>query len=786
MNDLFAWLLDLDTLQWGAESVRFGFERPLPLWAWPGVVLAAGAFAAWTYSRLTGSVAGRSALAAARALLLIAVVVLIAGPQLVKTDETVERDWVLALVDRSASMQIEDAAGAEGESGRTSREAQLRRAIERSWPMWSEVAEERTVVWLGFDAGAYELSRDEAGAAHERALDLGEPTGRRTSLAAALDQALRRAAARPLSSVVIFSDGRSIDEPDRAALRRLRAERVPVHVVPLGSADPVADLAIRRAEGPRSAFVGDFTPVTVEVERLGAAAVAGGVVRLIDQSTGMVLDERRIDGDAPEETITLTHRPNDPGASTWAVEIIPDGADLIAGNNRAEFAIELVDRPMRLLYIDGYPRWEQRYLKNVLIREKSITSSNLILAPNRRPSQEGDIEIDALPASPEEWAQFDVVVLGDVSPDVFTKDQLQDLREHIAIRGGGLLWIGGPGATPESWWTTPMADLLPFTREALAKGPGLWPAVMVPTALAERFGALRLGATAEDPWPRELSDPQSGWATLRWRQPINTLFLKPTAETLAHAVPVDDISAGDQGSPVILSMRFGAGRIVYVATDETWRWRYGRGEMLFERFWLQLVRLLGRESLARSGRSATITIEPRRAVVEQPVRVAVELLDQALVEMGMGAVAVRLVRTPEPGEDQPSPPVELTLRPDDRFGRSFSATWVPVEAGEWNAAPVDPALTMLDLSADAVVTLPDDELRQPETNHPLLERLARDTEGQVFQVSDLDRLPSELPNRRVRLVNETTEALWDTPAALILVILLLTFEWVGRRLIHLI
>lgn len=791
MNDFMRWLLSLDRLQWGAENVRFGFERPLPAWGWAGVVAIALGFAVWSYSRLTGGAAARGALSALRAMILIAIGVLIAGPELVQRDETVERDWVLVLVDRSASMTIEDAAGDAG-GARVTRELQLERAIQKSWPMWTALREQRTVVWMGFDAGAYDLKGADTGA-----LDLGRPTGRRTSLASAVDQALRRAAARPLSGVVILSDGRSLDEPGRGALRRLQAERVPVHVVPLGSDQPVGDLAIRRAEGPGMAFVNDIAPVTVDIERLGAAGGAGGVVRLTDTRTGLVLDERPIDPAAPTQTVTLTTRPQDPGVTTWKVEIVPAGTDLIAGNNAAEVQIELVDRPLRVLYVDGYPRWEERYLKNLFIREKSITSSNLLLAPSRKSSQEGDVEIDALPDSPDRWGEYDVVVLGDVLPDVFTRKQLTDLREHVSGRGGGLLWIGGPGATPEAWWGTPLGDLIPFTREGARAGTSIVPCLVRPTALAEKLGVLRLGPSPDDPWPRELGDAATGWSLIHWRQAIDPAGLKPTTEILALAAPVDEgpegsAATGRRGAagttPLVMSMRYGAGRVLYVATDEIWRWRYGRGEQLFERFWLQLVRLLGRESLSRSGKSATIAVEPRRATVEQPVRVSMELLDQALAELGMGSIAVRLTRRPAPGDpaDAPTAPVEITLRPESPGGRVFSATWLPTEAGDWTATPLDTALAGLQLSAEVIVSQPDDELRRPETDHALLARLSEETGGKVLPPDSLSTLPAELPNRQERLVSEQTEPLWDTPLALIIVIGLLTVEWIGRRLLRLI
>jgi hypothetical protein len=445
---------------------------------------------------------------------------------------------------------------------------------------------------------------------------------------------------------------------------------------------------------------------------------------------------------------------------------------------------------MRVLYIDGGPRWEQRYLKNLLIREASIISSNLILSPQARYLQEGDEEISRLPESPEEWADFDAIILGDVSPAVFTTAQLETLRDHIAQRGGGLLWIAGESYVPSDWFGTPLADLIPVVSAAGQIAPFGEQVLVEPAPLAERLGVMRLGVSADEPWPRELSDPRTGWSALRWAQRIDPALLKPAAEPLAFARPV---SGASDPTPLVVSMRFGAGRVLYAATDEIWRWRYGRGEALPERFWLQMVRLLGRESLARSGQQAILEATPERAVVDQPVRLSITLLDQSLIDTGFGSVAVRLERAARPGQDAPSP-TELTLTSEssrDAPGassspRTFSTTWLPTEAGAWTVRAVEPGLVALGLSANVDVALPDDEMRRPQADHALLERLASETGGRILEPSDLSRLSELLPNRRERLISERAEALWDTPLALLVVITLLTLEWLGRRVIRLI
>lgn len=813
-----------ESLRLGDPGVEFGFAYPLPAWAWALVVSAALGIAALSYHRLEGALWGRAAMALLRAITLVALVVLLCGPRLAKPNETEEKDWVLALVDRSGSLAIPDAPGQGAQ--REAREAQLRRELEQAAPAWKKLSGERVVKWIGFDAGAYELPVDAATGMPR----LDEPGGRRTDIERAIDQALRKAAARPVSGIVLLSDGRSVSEPSKALVRRLEAEKVPVFVLPLGSAEPVGDVAITRTEAPRSAFMNDLVPVQVELEHtpeIEAARAAGraSVVELVDQSTGAVLDTREVDWDAAaaaetaaggatgtgstRQRLTLTGKPTAVGAGRWSIRVRGSGdePDMIAENNTAEVAIELVDRPLRVALFDGYPRWEYRYLTSLLVRESSIASTIMLLAPGRRYVQEGTVVLDNLPRTPEQWAQFDVIIMGDVVPGVFTADQMEQIKRRVAVGGAGLIWIAGESAVPERWRGAPLADLLPISlsdsgasaggdssgvRGEIGRFEG--PVVVRPTPAADRLGVLRLSEREVDGgfWPRELSDPATGWSQLFWVQRIAPRDVKAAVEVLATATPIE----GDTGStgPAVLSMRFGAGRSLYVATDEIWRWRYGRGEPYTERFWLQLIRLLGRESLTRSGRPAAIEATPARAEVGQTVRVVLTLLDQALVEGRAPSLPVRIVPTGDAAAA-----VELTLRPEDGTPdaaaagagatRTYAGTWLADRPGTFAIEATDPLLSPgggRTLRTEVDVRLSDDELRVTATDHDLLARLAEQTGGQVLSPGGLSKAAELLPNRRVRISGEPeVRTLWDRPWVLGLMMALITLEWVGRRLLRL-
>ncbi|GJM19751.1 MAG: hypothetical protein DHS20C14_19640 [Phycisphaeraceae bacterium] len=783
MNDILNAIFGLDGLGFGSPDAAFGWARPLAAWAWAVVIAAAVGVALWTYRGLTGPRRTRVLLGISRALVLVLITVLLSGPRLVRERVTTQSDAVAVLLDRSASMTLPD-AGAPGET-RTRDEA-LRGALDASADAWAALAEDKLVVWHAFAGTSGVIGEGPVPA------DLGAPDGRRTELGAALDRALRSAAGTPLSGIVIVSDGRSVDEPSRETVRRLEREHVPVYVVPVGSGEPAADFAVVRADAPRRAFVDDEVPVRVRIESRGGAADGpdtDAVVELIDRATGAVLDsvplnDASSDGASTRE-VTLRSARADPGAAGWSVRVRPGAADLVATNNSLDVDIDLVDRPLRALYLDGYPRWEQRYLKNLLVRERSIASSNLLLSSARRYLQEGDLLIDGVPTSPGEWSDYDVIILGDIRPDLLSPDQLTQIREHVAERGAGLLWIAGEGATPGAWAGTALADLLPVSMSQGRAGLPTWdePVVLVRAEGAARLGLLELDESTRG-WPARLSDPATGWSRLRWAQRIAPERVKPTAEVLAwavpeHAAPVDAARAGAVGSPAVLTMRYGAGSVVYVATDEIWRWRYGRGEDLPEKFWLPIVRQLGRSSLGQSGADAVLDANPERALVGVPVQLRVDLLDQELVDSAPQTVRATVER-------EGVPPVRVRLTRSDESGSRarYAGTWAADDPGSYTVRVTEPVLSGLNLSAGVPVAWPDDELRRPETDHALLARLAEQTGGAVLGLDELSAL--SLPNRELVIVGEPeTVTLWDRPFVLALLVLLLTAEWIGRRFIHL-
>jgi len=765
------------------DAIRIMVARPLPSWGWFLVVVAALLVGVWSYRRIATGVTKssrlmRGCLSLVRATTLVLVAVLIAGPAVRFERTRVERDRLVVLVDRSLSMSIKD--GPNGES----RDEQVRETLEAMRPALQSVAKTKDIDFVGFAGGAFSFvpnqatddpsrrsSSDGATEASNILPELGAATGERTDLDGALRQALARASGRPLSAVVLLSDGRSAVPISANVLRGFERDSIPVHTVALGSSKRLGDAAIVAATVPARAFIRDRVPVEVRIDRGG---VDGGLsVRIVDTTSGVEITRKVVPAsdDGEEVSVVLDAASESAGSRSWRAEIVSDEQDLVRENDAREFAVEFVDRPLRVLYVEGSSRWEYRYFKNLLMREKDLESSIMLLSADRDFAQEGNLPIARLPRTREEFSKYDLFIIGDVPSGFFSPDQLTIIRGEVADRGAGLLWIGGERNTPMSWESTPLADLFPF-KPPFSLEPRAGVSLIEPTPAASRLGVLRL-TDEEDSWPDVLTDKSLRWPQLRYVQDIPRARWKPTAEVLAIA---EGVGAGArEATPAVMRMRFGAGDVVYVATDEIWRWRYGQGERYPERFWVPLVRLLSREAIAQGDARAELVVAPTRIVPGASTVVSLRIVDDESAARAPSVVPVEIRDLTGAAVAR----VELT-----RDGADASAMFSPERTGRFVAVADDPAFGNLEAAFEVVRA--DDELRRGDTDHAALSDLSQRTGGQVLSLDSLRGLAELLP-LRARETDESVErTIWDTWIALTTLLVLLAIEWCGRRLLRLV
>lgn len=749
----------------GVGVSRIGFDQQLPGWGWLLVLLAITAACVAVYARQRAPLRWRVSLAVVRGVVALLLVVLLLGPRREHVTQDQVRDVVVLLVDRSASLSIADVSEPSGL--RVTRDTQARAVMEATVPgetdpWWRSLMRDRDVVTLRFDGSIAPLELEDG---------LPSPTGHRTDIPQALTEAMRRTAGRPVAGIVLISDGRSEAPVSRRVLRELEQRSIGLYAVPLGSPRMARDLEVLDVDAPRRAYVRDTVPVRVDIRNSGEAPTAPVVVRLLDADGTTVVDETTIDPsewvDGRAEAMVVAQS-GDPGDRRFHVTVEGGEHDLVVENNSRIVDMSFADEPLRVLYLEGYPRWEYRYLKNLLVREETIESSVMLVSADLDFAQEGNMPLARMPQTDEEFSQFDLFVIGDVPGTFLSPSQVEALRRAVGERGAGLLWLGGDRATPTSWRGTSLEDLLPFRNAEVRGEAGSWS--IQPTRVAERLGVLRLDERGG--WPDALAHPAQRWARVAWRQAMPSTNLKSAVEVLAEAVPLD----GREPLPIVTLMRFGAGEVIYVGTDETWRWRHGIGETLQERFWIQLVRQLARTSLAARGSAATIELEPVPALVDRPCTIRVQLRDSRHDPAELEPLSVTTVDPS--GQRRPIP---LT-----RQGASglFSGSFDPSTAGPWSVVLDDPRL------GDQIETMVsvervDDELANPAADHTALAALATATGGVLVSPDAIGTLPSLLPDRSVRSERVVATPMWHEWWVLTVLLALLGAEWAMRKVVRL-
>ena len=717
----------------------------------------------WCYGRSDGNPVHRILLGTLRFLSLLSILLLLCGPTTERSEKKIQKDQVLVLVDRTGSMTVEDVK--RGDS-RISREEQSNEVINAPH-VWESISGEKTVSWFGFDNTPESTADPE---------NLQTAMGRRTDVASSILQLEPYLDEMPTSAIIIISDGRSTDPPQPGFQQKLKGLGVPVISIPLGSSEAMGDIAITRIVKPNQAYNTDNIPVTVHIEFHGSLDQGREyTLSLEDADTGLVLDSKPFTNtmNTRKMELTLVGKPRGAGAASWRVVLNMEEPDLIEKNNQQSLTIQLTDQPLRALYVEGRPRWEYRYLKNLLIRERTIESSTMLLSADSDFSQEGDRPISRIPTTRDEFEQWDVLIIGDVSSTSFSDEQSIIIKELVSEGKLDLVWIGGERWTPNSWSENELSDLIPFTTPYELQS--IRNRIHInPTQKSERMGILQIEDV--DGSFDTTSNTELSWSGFNWTQHVRRDQLKSGSEILAESIELDPTD--DDHIPILLAMRYGLGRIIYSTTDEYWRWRHGRGERLYEQFWIQILRSIARTGTNTEDDRPRITTSHRNPMVDTPV--SIEIIDTNGRYIDPSVQYMNIDIRDSNGDVFKS----IELGRNGAAGSRYSTTWTPTRAGLVTLTTTRSETTP-GSSISMNVMDSSDEYKQPEADHESLEDLSTMTSGFIIDPDEISSLPGLLPDRSTITIEYHQSNLWNSPWLFVIPMLLLTIEWVFRRLLQL-
>ena len=289
--------------------------------------------------------------------------------------------------------------------------------------------------------------------------------GSQTRLAAALQGARQELAGLPLAGLVLVSDG--ADTTDAAlgdALLGLKAAWVPVFTVGVGRERLARDVQIDRVSTPRTALKGTSLVIDAVVTQTG---YAGETVMLDVEDEGRIVGSQEVTlpADGEPAAVRVRFTASDPGPRVFKFRIAPRNGEIVTQNNAREALNDVRDRREKILYFEGEPRWEMKFVRRAVAEDPNM---QLVVLQRTADNKYWRGEIDTpeelvagFPKTREELFGYRGLILGSVEAGAFTGDQLRMIAEFVERRGGGLLALGGRRAFSEGAYAeTPVADAL--------------------------------------------------------------------------------------------------------------------------------------------------------------------------------------------------------------------------------------------------------------------------------------------------------------------------------------
>jgi hypothetical protein len=569
-------------------------------------------------------------------------------------------------------------------------------------------------------------------------------------------------------AVVLVSDGDwNRGKPPVESAIRYRSQGIPIFTIPIGSTTRLPDLEALSLDSPSFAISGKSVRIPFTIESTLARDHVTTVI--VEMSDGERLTKEVKLSAKSKTTDSVVWTPKSVGDFTVKLTVPNHPEEVISTNNDLTAPISIREEKLRVLVIDSLPRWEYRYLRNALSRDPGVEVSCLLFHPSLGRTGGGSRDyIKEFPDQLEELAEYDVVFLGDVGIESgqLTSEQCKLLKGLVEYQASGLVFLPGPQGNQISLEETELEPLIPvITNRSLPQGIGSkTPMHFELTESGRRSLLTKLADTDEDNW--------TVWSTLpgfQWHAPV--IRAKAGTEVLS----VHQETSNEFGRlPLIVTKTYGAGKILYMATDGAWRWRRGVEDKYHYRFWGQVVRWMAYQRNMAKGESIRFFYSPEQPNVGQTLSLKASVMSQSGEPLSSGEVQVA-VTSPNGKADY----VTLLSAGADSWGL-FEGRVSVSEPGLHQVA-VTCKETGAKLTTNFFVQGTAQERIGLAAKPKILEELSKVSRGTVIPLDDLDRLTQmikEVPDPPTVLKRWQ---IWAHPWTVIILTTMLGTFWVLRK-----
>ena len=597
-------------------------------------------------------------------------------------------------------------------------------------------------------------------------------TGTRTDLGRALDEVRRELAAVPLAGLVVVSDGAdNVETSLTESLLQLQAGAIPVHTVGLGREQFTKDIELSRVEAPRTVLAGSSVAVDLSIASSG---FGGETVQLTVEDAGRILrtQDVRLPDQGEVTTVRVHFKAAEPGPRLFRFRIAPEPGEMVRENNVLEVLIIVDDARRRILYFEGEPRFEVKFIRRAVADDENLRVITLQRTAENKFYRIGGDSSDlegGFPKTRAELFQYHGLILGSIEASFFTHDQLRMIAEFVDQRGGGLLTLGGRHSFAEGGYAeTPVADVLPVVLPSGA-----------PSDSGSFFAEVKVALTPfgrAHPVTQIAADAESSEA--RWRELPELSTLNPLEEVKPGASTLLTGRAADLAHQLVVLayQRYGRGKAIAFPVQDSWLWQMHADipldDMTHETFWRQLARWL----VSGVASHVSVTTSADRAAPNAPVTFTAVVSDSGYIQLN-GAEVIATITAPD-GEER-TVPMEWTVARDGEYRASF----VPEQDGLYEIRVQAQQAGVSLGSGVSYVQVGDLETEyfDAEMRASLLERIADETGGRFYTPENVNSLAEDVSFTESGATIHEERDLWDMPVLFFLLVGLVAAEWGYRR-----
>ncbi len=587
--------------------------------------------------------------------------------------------------------------------------------------------------------------------------------GDTTQIGEALRKGFDESTGQPIAGALVISDGANNLGEDPLLSANV-AKQIPALVSAIGIGDPTRtkDIALLSVLADDVVRTNNTVAVYAALSQRGYAGKSAEVTL---QRGGVVLGKQtlRWGADDRKQEVKFIYVPTEAGRFEYSVSVSTQPDEITKQNNRRTFMQTVISKKLRVLLVESEPRYEYRYIKNAILRDKSLEFACLLLSSPE--TTEGTLPIKAFPQDEKALFDFDIIILGDVPRTTFTQPQLEALHRFVEDRGGSLLVIAGEQHMPFEYAGTPLENVLPVN---IAASPN-------PILTEEPFQWQRTAEGKASPI-LELEDSPSAneqvWADLPgmyWAYGAERA--KPGATVLAvHPNRSNSFGA----FPLVAYQNYGSGKCYIQLVDSTWHWRWRVGDRHFYRYWGQVFRTLTPKEIPGNSRYVQLNADRGSYRLGEKVVLSARLLNRFYRPIKAEKVIAKVKG--ENGDIK-----EIVLQAAPNAPGLFTADFQPQHVGKFEISAQSPEIPDAKATTSFLVESLALELQKPEMDEPMLKRLASAGGGKYYQPDKIGDWAQSLVNNSLVVSNEEEIELWDAPLFLLFFILPLGLEWLIRK-----